>query len=323
VPGDCRDREKDVGVGLGLGISELPFETARGFWRWVEMCEDSAVDSIWQTDRLINDKPMLESLSTMAALAGATKRLKFGMNVIALGWRDPLVVAKQCASIDYLSEGRLLPAFGIGTPRGEEWAATGRDPKGRGARTDEALDIISRLWTGETVDYDGAFYQYREARISPLPVQKRLPLWIGGHSKAAIRRTARIGTGWLGGFQSPDEVTPVVAAIKVATKEAGRRIDDDHYGAGFHFRFGSWDDAVVAPRAEMIVKRNARVPEDCMVIGDAQDMVARLKQFIAGGVSKFVLQPVAEGDEGTLDQTRRLIDEVLPEVPALNDLLPA
>tara|TARA_Y100001934_G_scaffold281965_1_gene393744 strand:+ start:4066 stop:5004 length:939 start_codon:yes stop_codon:yes gene_type:complete len=312
-----------VSVGVGLGISELPFDSARGFWRWIEMCEDSEVDSIWQTDRLINDKPMLESLSTMAALAGATRRLKFGMNVIALGWRDPLVVAKQCASIDFLSEGRLLPAFGIGTPRGEEWAATGRDPKGRGARTDEALDIISRLWAGETVDYDGQYYQYRGARISPLPVQKRLPLWIGGHSKAAIRRTARIGTGWLGGFQSPDEVTPVVAAIKVAAEEEGRRIDHDHYGAGFHYRFGTWDDPPVAPRAEMIVKRNDRVSEDCMVIGDAGAMVDRLKQFIAGGISKFVVQPVASGDDDTLDQTRRLIDEVLPEVPALNDLMPA
>lgn len=311
-----------MSVGVGIGISELPFERARGFWRWVEMCEESTVDSIWQTDRLITDNPMLESLTTMAAIAGATERLKFGVNVVALGWRDPLVVAKQCASIDFLSEGRLLPAFGIGTPRGEEWRATGRDTGGRGARTDEALDIVSRLWAGETVDYDGEYYRYRGARISPLPVQKRLPLWIGGDSKAAIRRTARIGTGWLAGFQSPDEVTPVVAAIKVAAKEAGRRIPDDHYGAGFHYRFGSWNDAPVTPRAETIVKRNARRPEDCMVIGDAADMVERLKRFVAGGVSKFVLQPVAAGDDDTLDQTRHLIDEVLPDVPALNESAP-
>ena len=311
-----------MSVGVGIGISELPFERARGFWRWVEMCEDSTVDSIWQTDRLITDNPMLESLTTMAAIAGATERLKFGVNVVALGWRDPLVVAKQCASIDFLSAGRLLPAFGIGTPRGEEWRATGRDTGSRGARTDEALDIISRLWAGEAVDYDGEHYRYRGARISPLPVQKRLPLWIGGDSKAAIRRTARIGTGWLAGFQSPDEVTPVVAAIKVAAKEAGRRIPDDHYGAGFHYRFGSWNDAPVTPRAETIVKRNARRPEDCMVIGDAAGMVERLERFVAGGVSKFVLQPVAAGDDDTLDQTRHLIDEVLPEVPALNELAP-
>ena len=312
-----------MSVGVGLGISELPFDTARGFWRWIEMCEDSAVDSIWQTDRLISDNPMLESLSVMAALAGATTRLKFGMNVIALGWRDPLVVAKQCASIDFLSGGRLLPAFGIGTPRGEEWEATGRDTKGRGARADEALDIISRLWSGESVDYDGTYYQYRRARISPLPVQKRLPLWIGGQSKAAIRRTARIGTGWLAGFQSPGEVAPVVAAIKTAAEEAGRRIDADHYGAGFYFRFGSWDDAIVGPRAETFAARTGRSPQECMVIGGAADMIERLRAYIVGGVSKFVLHPVAGGDDDTLDQTRRLIAEVLPGVPALNEIAPA
>jgi len=113
-----------------------------------------------------------------------------------------------------------------------------------------------------------------------------------------------------------------VAAIKVAAEEAGRRIPDDHYGAGFHYRFGSWNDAPVTPRAETIVKRNARRPEDCMVIGDAADMVERLEQFVAGGVSKFVLQPVAAGDDDTLEQTRHLIDEVLPDVPALNEFAP-
>ena len=308
-----------MSVGIGIGLSELPFETARGFWRWIEACEDSTVDSVWQTDRLITDAPMLESLTTMAAVAGATGRLKFGMNVVALGWRDPLVVAKQCASIDFLSGGRLLPAFGIGTSRGEEWRATGRDTGGRGARTDEALDIIARLWAGETVDHEGAHFRYRGVRISPLPARKRLPLWIGGDSKAAVRRTARVGTGWLGGFQSPDEVAPVVAAVKAAAREAGRRIPDDHYGAGFHFRFGSWDDAPVAARAEAVVRRNARKPEDCMVVGGAADMVERLRRFIAGGVSKFVLQPIAAGDDDTLDQTRRLIDEVLPETPGLDE----
>ncbi len=309
-----------MSVGIGVGLSELPFETARGFWRWIEACEDSTVDSVWQTDRLITDVPMLESLTTMAAVAGATGRLKFGMNVVALGWRDPLVVAKQCASIDFLSGGRLLPAFGIGTPLGEEWRATGRGTGGRGARTDEALDIIARLWAGESVDHDGEHFRYRGVRISPLPVQKRLPLWIGGDSKAAVRRAARVGTGWLGGFQSPDGVAPVVAAVKAAAREAGRRIPDDHYGAGFHFRFGSWDDAPVVSRAETVVRRNARKPEDCMVVGGAADIVERLRRFIAGGVSKFVLQPVAAGDDDTLGQTRRLIDEVLPETPGLGEL---
>ena len=78
------------------------------------MCEEGGVDSIWQTDTLVSKEPMLECMTTMAALAGATKKLKFGMNVASVALRDPLVLAKQCATIDVLSNGRILPAFGIG-----------------------------------------------------------------------------------------------------------------------------------------------------------------------------------------------------------------
>src|SRR5689334_11216793 len=101
-------------VRVGLGLANFPFSDARAFWRWIERCEDSTVDSIWQSDRLISSSPQLETMSTMAALAGATRRLKFGMNVAVVTFRDPLVLAKECATIDYLSGGRLLPGFGVG-----------------------------------------------------------------------------------------------------------------------------------------------------------------------------------------------------------------
>ena len=87
-------------IGLGLGISRFPFESARGYWRWVEQCEAGNVNSIWQTDRLVSKEPMLESLSTMAAIAGATEKIRFGMNVASIALRDPLLTAKQCATID-------------------------------------------------------------------------------------------------------------------------------------------------------------------------------------------------------------------------------
>jgi hypothetical protein len=99
---------------IGLGLANFPFSDARAFWRWVERCEDSTVDSIWQTDRLVSPVAQLESMTTMAALAGATRRLKFGMNVTVVAFRDPLVLARECATIDFLSNGRLLPAFGVG-----------------------------------------------------------------------------------------------------------------------------------------------------------------------------------------------------------------
>jgi probable F420-dependent oxidoreductase len=300
---------------VGLGIANLPFEDARGFWRWIERCEDSTVDSIWQTDRLVSPVPQLESMTTMAALAGATKRLKFGMNVTVVAFRDPLVLARECATIDFLSNGRLLPAFGVGPDIAPEWQATNRSPKGRGAQSDEALAIMARLWTGERVTFEGAHYRYRDVQIAPLPVQKPLPLWIGGRSAAAVRRTARLGTGWLGGVESPEQVAPVVAGIAEESAKAGRPIDADHYGAAFGYRFGTWDEPLVE-RTSRVVAALAKTtdPRRHVAVGGAAEILARIEEFAAVGISKFVLRPIARGDADMMEQTERLIREVLPHV---------
>ena len=179
-----------MSIAVGLGLADFPFSGAPAYWRWVAQCEDGGVDSLWQTDRLVSREPILECMSVMAALAGATKRLKFGMNVASVGLRDPLLLAKQCATIDVLSEGRILPAFGIGTVRAPDWQATNRPTKARGKRTNEGLELISRLWSEDSVDFEGEFYHYTGVSIAPKPVQKKIPLWIGGSSDAAIRRTA-------------------------------------------------------------------------------------------------------------------------------------
>ena len=306
-------------IGVGLGLMELPFSSGAAFWKWVDLCEAGGVDSLWQTDRLVSRRPILECMSAMAALAGATRRIKFGMNVASAGLRDPLLLAKQCATIDFLSGGRLLPAFGIGSTLGPDWKATGRPVEGRGRRVDEALDVIAALWRGERVTTDGEFFRYREASISPLPVQADLPLWIGGSSRAAVRRTARIGSGWLAGRESPAEAGRAVAAIRAACAERGRHIDDDHYGAGFYYRFGRPDEPFVKERLEALAQRFPdRDPRDALVVGDAGDVVARIEAYVRNGVSKFILRPVGPTDEEVFAQTKRLIEEVLPTVEAMN-----
>ena len=117
-----------MSVRIGLGVAAHSFSEPRSLFRWADLCEESGIDSIWQSDRLISEEPYLESMSAMAALAGATSRIKFGMNAVVVSTRDPLVLAKQCATIDYLSGGRLLPVFGVGNAHAPEWAATGRSP---------------------------------------------------------------------------------------------------------------------------------------------------------------------------------------------------
>ena len=301
-------------VAVGLGLMAFPFENARGYWRWVDLCEAGDVDSLWQTDRLVSREPMLECMTAMAALAGRTERLKFGMNVVSLAMRDPVLVAKQCATIDVLSQGRLLPAFGVGSPIAPEWQALSLGTTSRGRKTDESLEILRRLWREDEVHFTGAHYRLVGASISPKPVQTELPMWIGGSSAAAIRRVARFGTGWQAGPETPAEVAPLIAAIRAAASAAGRTIDEGHYGAGFPYRLGRRDDPQLMRPMAAYRERTGHDPFDYFAIGDAAAIIERIAAYIEAGVSKFILRPVAEGTDDMLAQTKRLLEEVLPEV---------
>jgi probable F420-dependent oxidoreductase len=301
-------------IAAGIGLMEYPFQTTAGFWRWVDLCEQGGVDSIWQSDRLVSRTPVLECMTALAAIAGRTRRIKFGVNVVGVALRDPLLLAKQCATIDVLSEGRLLPGFGIGSPRGPEWEAMHLDPATRGRKTDEALEIIARLWKGETLTYAGKHFQLTNAAISPLPVQADLPMWIGGTSPAAVRRTAKYGTGWQAGSETPETVGQVIAAIKAATTAAGRAIDEDHYGAAFAFRFGGTDDPGVAKAMEQFKARTGRDASVHFAFGDAEAIFQRIVRYVENDACKFILRPAADGDEDMYAQTRRLVEQVLPRI---------
>ncbi len=302
-------------VALGLGLQEYPFASAAGFWRWVDLGEQAGADSLWQTDRLVSRQPILESMSVMAALAGRTRRLKFGMNVVSLALREPLLLAKQCATIDVLSEGRLLPAFGIGSPQATEWAAMHIDTKTRGSRTDEALEVITRLWREDRLDYAGKHFNFTAASISLRPAQTALPLWIGGGSEAAIRRTARWGSGWQAGAETPEECAGILARIRLAAAEAGRAIDEDHYGAGFYFWLGD-ANAPEPARAAAALRARGRDPERVLVVGDAAAIEQRIAEYVAAGVTKFIARPLGQGDETPYAQSRALLEALLPRLAA-------
>jgi probable F420-dependent oxidoreductase len=310
-----------VKIRVGLGIAAFPFDAPRDLFAFAERCERWGVDSLWQTDRLhgghAGPRParseegaraespdgQLEALATMAALAGATERIKFGMNAVVASLRDPLLLAKQCATIDFLSRGRLLPVFGVGALADPVWKATGREPAERGRRADEALEIAQRLWRGEEVHFAGRFYTYAGACIAPLPVQQPLPCWIGGSSPAAIRRTARLGTGWLAGLAPPGEVKRVIAAIQAELRERGRTIDPDHYGATIPCRVGEPDPA--------LRERSGRAGAG-LAGGTTAAIVARAREYLAAGAAKLVLIPLARGTRDFTDQAERLVAEVLP-----------
>jgi probable F420-dependent oxidoreductase len=294
-------------VRVGVGTAGFAFDAPRDFFAFAERCEAAGVDSLWQSDRLVGAEPQLEAMAAMAALAGATSRIKFGMNAVVVTHRDPLVLAKECATIDFLSGGRLLPVFGVGFEGDPAFRATGRDPKQRGRRADEALELMSRLWAGEKVTFAGQHYRWDGAEIAPLPIQQPLPLWIGGHSPAAIRRTARLGTGWLAGLQPPAEVGRVIAAIQAELARSGRTIDPDHYGATLPCRIGEPDSAL----AERFARAGAQ-----LALGSAAAIVARAREYVAAGATKLVLIPLARGTAALMDQAERLAGEVIAPLEA-------
>ena len=304
-------------IGLGFGV--FPFSDPKAFWRWIDYCEETPIDSIWLSERLVGSSLNLEPMTALAAIAGRTKRLKFGMNATVLPLRDPLVLAKECATIDYLSDGRLLPVFGVGGDVAPEFKATGLGTQGRGARSNEMLSLMTRLWSEDRVTHEGKYYQYTDVTISPKPKQNPLPVWIGGNSDAAIERTAKLGTGWLSGSaQTPAQIGRVISAIRDRSAEVGRPIDPDHYGSGLAFRFGSWEEPVVQRQAQQLQQRNPDVdPRATIAVVGAEEVIELCEVLHAVGVSKFVLRPIASTDDEMMEQSRLVAEQVIPQVHKL------
>ncbi|MFP6808293.1 MAG: LLM class flavin-dependent oxidoreductase [Pseudomonadales bacterium] len=306
-----------MSINAGLGIANFPFEDSEGFWRWVDMCESGGIDSLWQSDRIISTEPHLECMSVMAALAGATSRIKFGMNVASLGLRDPVLTAKACATIDVLSNGRLLPAFGVGSALSRDYIATNTPTKGRGKRSAEGLEILSRLWRETEVTFQGEYYQLDKATITPRPIQDPLPLWVGGSAAQAVDRTARWGTGWQAGIESPQQIAPVIEAIKAALPKYNRSIDEDHYGAGFAFRFGDADEPIIKQYEDVLRTRLKREPKDLFAVGNSEDILALALKFHEAGAHKFILRPIASDADDMIKQTKMFIEKTLPDFKSI------
>jgi probable F420-dependent oxidoreductase len=297
-----------IGVGMGLG-SPMPIDQ---YWRFVQMCETLAIDSIWHSDQLL--RPSLEPIAMLAALATATKSLRFGMNAVVVSHRDPLIIAKECATIDYLAPGRLLPVFGIGDTADPVWKATGRSPEGRGERANEAIALIRRLLSEDDVSFQGKHFHYENVSIAPRP-QRRIPIWIGGESAAAIQRTAALGDGWLGGLTAPKTAGDVIARIKAALKNVGRHIDEDHYGVVVPFRVGGMQDAeVVSFRNAINARRRATAEAPVIAVGDQAAVVDVFRQYIDAGISKFVAIPLGSNAQDIQAQVHRLAEDICPKV---------
>jgi probable F420-dependent oxidoreductase len=283
-----------MSVRIGLALGGWPFaeRDSAPFWDFVDQAEALGFDSLWLSDRLISTSTFVEPITGLAAVAGRTRRLKFGMSVLILPLRNPAVLAKEIATIDFLSDGRMLPAFGIGADDPREYEAAGVRQEERGARTDEAIGLLRRLWSEEHVTHHGRFYDLTDVTITPRPVQKQLPIWFGGRSEAAYRRVGRSGDGWLASFLTADEFAEGAERIRAHAAEAGRAIDDDHYGAIISTCIAASEAAAIDLASPLL--RRFRPGLDVLELsafGTPDDCAARIERYLRAGCSKFVLRP--------------------------------
>jgi len=303
-----------VSVRIGLSLGGWPFadRTSAPFWDFVDQAEALGYDSLWLSDRLISTAPMIEPISGLAAIAGRTRRLKFGMSVLVLPLRNPVVVAKEIATIDFLSGGRMLPAFGIGTEDDREYTAAGVRKEERAGRTDEAVALIRRLWSEEHVDHHGRYYQATDVTIAPRPAQRVLPIWFGGRSEAAYRRIGRSGDGWLASFLTADELADGAAQIRREAAAAGRAIDADHYGVILSTCVAHSVEEARSLAAPVLRRFRADVDvEQVSVFGTPDDCAARIGAYLRAGASKFVLRPACP-PELLASQLETIAREIAP-----------
>lgn len=156
----------------------------------------------------------------IGALATITKTLRFTNNVFVLPMRNPFLVAKAISTAAIVSDYRVIPAIGVGWSA-DEFALMGADFRTRGKRTDEMLEILRLLWTGELVEYRGKHYQFDALEMNPAPADY-IPIWVGGISDPAMRRAARLGDGWVTDLQSSEDIVGCITRINEWRRECGR-----------------------------------------------------------------------------------------------------
>lgn len=183
-----------------------------------------------------DEVPFPEPLTALAYLAGATRRIRLAAGVVILPERNPVLFAKQLATLDALSGGRLEMGLGVGWLK-EEYAALGVPWVERGRRMDEYIEVMRRLWRPGTAEFHGRFVDFDEVRCDPKPVQQAgVPLIIGGHSSAAASRAGRLGDGFipspLQGGGGSDDIRPLVEEMRAAAEAAGRDAGDVALYAG-------------------------------------------------------------------------------------------
>ncbi len=235
-----------------MAFGHTPVKYAITFGRlnprvWVEAAvaaDELGFESVWLPEHLVLPVEMAGSpyagaehppvppeteiydvVSFLSFVAARTERVRLGTYVYLLGIRHPFISARGWATLDLLSGGRAIVGAGAGW-LASEWAAAGLDPTTRGARLDEAIGVCRRLWTEPVIEHHGRHFDFGPVAFEPKPVQRPIPVHIGGESPAALRRAARLGDGWLGMAHTPESAAVMTARLAELLDDGGRGRDE-------------------------------------------------------------------------------------------------
>lgn len=276
-----------VRIGFGLGTRTSLHGPEYG--HVVDELEQLGFDSLWLSEKLSGEAP--DPLVAMAYGAGRTTRLKFGTSVMVLPGRNPVVLAKELATLAVMSSGRLLPAFGLGAVDPIEQQAFGVERSERAGWFDESLSVMRACWSGEPVHHAGPRFRYDGVPVLPTP--ERLDVWLGGFAFSELRRVGRLGDGWLPSFVTPADAEAGRRVIESTCAEHERSIDDDHYGVLIPYCLGPVPDALLA----VLARRRPELDDPSVLVANSwNQLVDTIGSFVDVGTSKFVILPITEPD---------------------------
>jgi probable F420-dependent oxidoreductase len=270
---------------------------------FADAMEARGFDGIWLSDLPL--APAIDPLLGLALVAGRTKRLRLGANVVPLG-RNPFLLAKQLAQLDQISQGRLLLSFVTGIGQPDEREVLGLGTAERGEVLEELLGLLRAWWAGEAVDHHSDRWSFTAIAPVARPVQDPLEVWLGGRGPKALDRVGRVADGWLGAQVTAAEARTARERIQSSAERAGREIDPEHFGLSIPY-------ARTAPEPKLLRTLARRRPDiDPLTILPVGRQALRsfIHDSVDAGLSKFVVRPAASIDSWA-DEAEWLADAIL------------
>ena len=291
-------------------------ESAEAVRSVTTLADRIGLDSLWVGDHVAFAIPILDPLMQLAQASVLSDRLMFGTSVYLLPLRHPTAVAKQVATLDLLSSGRLVFGVGVGGEFPNEYSACGVPVKERGARLSEGIEVLRKLWSGDEVSHEGRFYPFENVQMLPKPMQAGgPPIWCGGRSEAALRRAGRMADGYVSYVVTPDMFRSSLEIIEQSAEQAQREITQFDTAHLLFFRIDdsfetSWDIAT-----EHLSERYAsdfRNPaKKYCALGRPEDLAETINAFREAGVRHLIMDAVSPPDQRH-EQIERFAAEVLP-----------